>query len=804
MNRNKEHIELSEEEIDVSKILFTALQNWYLFAGALIIALGFAWFYNWYAHPIFRMNGTVLVKDDKGSMGENLLAEMGALQSKRNIENEIEILRSRSLMGKALNELDMEITYILESGIRQRELYKASPIELEIVPLETIPDGFNLETTILDSNSFEIDYLVYNLSGEEEWFNETHLFNEDFELPFGHFRMKQSDSFDQFMKGSERNLQLFFHSNDALISKYLGLLKVQTARTGSSILTLSLEERVKQKGVDVLDKLLDVYMQNSIEQKNQLTSNSLRFIDAQLDVITKDLSVIESDMQEYKTDEGITDLSAEAEFFLGQVGQYDQQISGIEMQLSFIDYLEKYIKEGKEFENSSPASIGINDPLLAQLITRLSDLEAERGSLLKYTKSDNPMVTAIDSKISNTKKSLLDNVISIRDGLLANKTQAQKQLSSVESKVKSLPGRETELVGYQRKFSIKENLYLLLLEKKSENSILLASTVSDNLVIDRARSTILPIKPVKSLTHGIALILALILPAAFLLVKNMFDNKINDRGELQRITSIPLVGMVNHNDSKTDLVVSERPKSPIAEAFRGIRTNLQYFGKSSDLGQDAHSNVFLVTSSIGSEGKSFCSINLSTVFALGGKRTILLGMDLRKPKLSGHFENVSRDKGASGYLAGIYDLDECIQTTGIQNFDIMISGEIPPNPSELIMSKRMDELVNELSERYDYVVMDTPPIGLVTDGLIMSKYATASIYVVRQGFTLKGQLDYVNDLYKESKMKNLSILFNAVKYDASRYGYSYGYGYGYGYYDSDDQSKGIVGRVLASFKRKRG
>jgi tyrosine-protein kinase Etk/Wzc len=176
MNRNKEHIELSEEEIDVSKILFTALQNWYLFAGALIIALGFAWFYNWYAHPIFRMNGTVLVKDDKGSMGENLLAEMGALQSKRNIENEIEILRSRSLMGKALNELDMEITYILESGIRQRELYKASPIELEIVPLETIPDGFNLETTILDSNSFEIDYLVYNLSGEEEWFNETHLF----------------------------------------------------------------------------------------------------------------------------------------------------------------------------------------------------------------------------------------------------------------------------------------------------------------------------------------------------------------------------------------------------------------------------------------------------------------------------------------------------------------------------------------------------------------------------------------------------------------------------------------------------
>ena len=802
MSRNREHIELSEEEIDISKILFTALQNWYLFAGALVVAIGLAWFYNWYAHPIYRMNGTVLVKDDKGSMGENILAEIGALQNKRNIENEIEILRSRSLMGKALNELDFNVTYTLKAGIREREMYKSSPLRIEYVPLEEMPDGFALETTILDSNTFEIDYAILDFTGDETWYNETHSFNEDFELPYGHFRMQPTEKFEQFMKGSERDLILTFHSDDALISKYLGLLKVQTARTGSSILSLSLEEQVKEKGIDLLNKLLDVYMQNSIEQKNQLTSNSLRFIDAQLDVITKDLSSIEEEMQEYKTDQGITDLSAEAEFFLGQVGQYDQQISGIEMQLSFIDYLERYIKEGKEFENSSPASIGINDPLLSQLITRLSELEAERESLLKYTKSDNPMVTAIDSKIATTKKSLLDNVVSIRDGLMANKAQAEKQLASVEGKVKSLPGRETELVGFQRKFSIKENLYLLLLEKKSENSILLASTVSDNLVIDHARSTILPIKPVRMLTYGIGLILALVLPSAFLVVKNMFDNKIKDRGELQRITSIPLIGMVNYNDSKTDLVVSEKPKSPIAEAFRGIRTNLQYFGKSSQMGPEAHKNVFLVTSSIGSEGKSFCSMNLTNVFSMSGKKTILLGMDLRKPKLAHNFANVKRDKGASGYLAGIYDLDECIQPTGIENFDIMVSGEIPPNPSELIMSEKMDQLVNELAERYEYVIIDTPPIGLVTDGLILSKYAMASIYVVRQGFTLKGQLDYVNDLYEEGKMKNLSVLFNAVKYDASRYGYSYGYGYGYGYYDSDHQSKGILGRVLASFKRK--
>lgn len=797
-----EHSDLSDEEIDVSKILFTALQNWYLFAGAFIVALGLSWFYNWYAHPVYQMNGTVLVKDDKGSMGENILAELGALQNKRNIENEIEILRSRTLMGKALNELDFSITYVLATGIRKRELYNATPIQLEFMAMENMPNGFTLETTILDSNTFQIDYVLVDLSGDEQEFTETHAFNEDFELPFGHFRMKHTDRFESFIRGSERHLVLTYQSDDALISKYLGLLNVGAARQGSSILTLSLEEKVQQKGVDLLDKLLDVYMQNSIEQKNQLTSNSLRFIDDQLDVITKDLSGIEDEMQKYKTEQGITDLSAEAEFFLGQVGQYDQQISAIEMQLSFVDYLEKYVKEGKEFENSSPASIGINDPLLAQLITRLSELESERESLLKYTKSDNPMVTAIDSKIANSKKSLLENVVSIKDGLLANKAQAQKQLSTVESKVKSLPGRETELVGFQRKFSIKENLYLLLLEKKSENSIMLASTVSDNIVIDRARSTLLPVKPIKMLSYGLGLILALLLPSGFLVVKGMFDNKINDRGELQRITSIPLIGMVNYNDSKTDLVVSEKPKSPIAEAFRGIRTNLQYFGKTSQLGPDARKNVFLITSSIGSEGKSFCAMNLTNVLSMGGKRSILVGMDLRKPKLAGHFSGVNRDKGASGYLAGIYELDECIQSTGVENFDIMISGEIPPNPSELIMSQRMDQMVQELSDRYDYVVIDTPPIGLVTDGLIMSKYAMASIYVVRQGFTLKGQLDYVNDLYEEGKMKNLSVLFNAVKYDASRYGYSYGYGYGYGYYDSDDQNKGILGRVLASFKRK--
>lgn len=794
MSGNKHQVDLADEEIDISKILFIALKHWYLFAIALAITMGIAWFYNWYTHPVYRMSGTVLVKDDKGSMGENLLAEIGALQTKRNIENEIEILRSRSLIGKALKELNVDVTYIHKTGIRERELYNGTPVLLEYALLAPLPWGLTMEMEVLDSTSFSLTYPVYQ-GGDQIDQTVTGVFNESFETPYGEFRVKRNrQNFNWFMETGDRDLIVKLNSTDGLISLYQAKLNVQTARHGSSILTLTIEENVKQKGVDILNKMLEVYIENSIELKNKLTSNSLRFIDAQLEVVSEGVSDIEGEMEAFRTQEGVSDLSAEASFFLEQVGQYDQQISSLDIQISFIEYLEKYISEGKDFENSSPSSLGINDPLLIELIARLSELEAEKDALLKYTKSDNPLVTAIDTKISTTKASLLENVSSIKGGLEASKAQAKKQLAAVESKAKLLPAKETELIGFQRKHAIQDNLLNLLLEKKSENEILLASTVSDNLVIDQARSTVLPVKPVKNMSYGIGFALAMIIPAGFLLLRGLLDSRIKDRNDLQRITDIPLIGMVNHNDQKTELVVASKPKAPIAESFRAVRTNLQYFGKTTKLDPEAKQNVILLTSSIGSEGKSFCSMNLSTVFAMSGKRTILVGLDLRKPKLAEHFQGVDRKIGVSGYLAGFNEFDQCIQKTGIDNFDIMVSGEIPPNPSEMIMSEKMDELVDRLSGIYDYVIIDTPPIGLVTDAMILSKYAMASIYVVRQNFTVKGQLDYVNDLYEQGKLKNLSVLFNAVKFDSTSYGYSYGYGYGYGYYE-EDQNPGLLDRI---------
>ena len=631
MSGNKHQVDLADEEIDISKILFIALKHWYLFAIALLITMSIAWFYNWYTHPVYRMSGTVLVKDDKGSMGENLLAEIGALQTKRNIENEIEILRSRSLIGKALKELDLDVTYIHKSGIRERELYNGTPVELEYALLETLPWGLVMELEVIDSTSFHLTYPVYE-GGERVDRTETHGFNESFDTPYGEFRVKQvAQNFGWFLNTGEPNLILKLNSSDDLISLYQAKLNVQTARHGSSILTLTMEEKVKQKGVDILNKLLEVYIENSIELKNKLTSNSLRFIDAQLDIVSKGVADIEGEMELFRTEEGVTDLSAEASFFLEQVGRYDQQISSIDIQISFIEYLETYIKEGKDFENSSASSLGINDPLLIELIGRLSELEAEKDALLKYTKSDNPLVTAIDTKIKTTKASLLENVANIKGGLEASKVQSLKQLASVEAKAKMLPGKETELIGFQRKHAIQDNLLNLLLEKKSENEILLASTVSDNLIIDQARSTVQPVKPVKNMSYAIGFALAMILPAGFLLLRGLLDNRIKDRADLQRITDIPLVGMVNHNDQKTELVVSAKPKSPISESFRAVRTNLQYFGKTNKLDAEAKQNVILLTSSIGSEGKSFCSMNLSTVFAMSGKRTILVGLDLGDP-----------------------------------------------------------------------------------------------------------------------------------------------------------------------------
>jgi len=775
-----------EDEIDLRKLFRKFLSNWLLFAIAIVVLLASAYFYNWVTTPVYRISAKVLAKDEQ-DLSENFLSELGSLSASRNIENEIELLKSRNLVGRALNKLNFQVQYFETNGIKTTELYPNSPLHF----------NYQLKDSLVQSYQFEIDWtdsenFFLNISNDDlgDIYSGNHKRNEWIQTGLGKFQVKvkpEKDSvFAERINLGKTHFQVSLVPKEALINKYLEALKVEIAQDKSSMLKISLEENIPQKGKDFINSFLQAYIQYDIDEKNQLASNSLQFIDGQLEIITQQLKSIEDSLQDYKANKGITDISSEATYFLNSVGEYDDKLSSINVQISFLDYLVQYLESDKALNNASPSSLGIQDPLLQTLITRLSELENEKEKIKNLTGGLNPMIESLEQQIQSTRKSLMENIKSIKSGLVASREETEKQLKGVEQKLKELPATEYGLVGLERQYSIKENLYILLLQKKSDNAILLASAVSDNKIIDDAFASPEPIRPIKKLSYLIALLLSIVLPGGFLVAKDYFNTKIYDRTDIEALTETPIIGSINYADDHDSLGIVHKPKSLLAESFRTVRTNLQYFTD-----EQNKALVYLVTSTVGSEGKSFFSMNLSSVFAMSGKKVLLVGLDLRKPKLADDLR-LHNDVGISNYLAGGMGIDDVIKATEINNLDVALSGPLPPNPAELIMTPKMDLFFEEISKRYDIIIVDTPPVGLISDAMNLMKFSDVNIYLVRSGYSRKDYLDQINEIYHQKKVKNLGLVLNAIKRGSGGYGYGNRYGYyttNYGYYEEDAKPK---------------
>jgi capsular exopolysaccharide synthesis family protein len=779
------------------------LRHWYLYVYTLTIAMITAYFYNWYATPIYFTSSTVLIKDDKQKYnGNDLLSQLNEFNSEGGIENEIGIIRSRTLIYKALQELDFEKMYLLKGDIKTSELFSETPIRL--VDDTLYPAAFNtsMQINVVDDRKYKLTY--HHPTGEYVGY---YLFGKTVHTKLGVFSIIKTDRFIDSSYANpafeKRNLSIRLRPLNALTDQYQTGLKVDKISKQASLLQISVQGAVPQKNEAFLNKLCNLYIQKGIEVKNEYAVNTLRFIDEQLQILTRDIDVNEANVEDFRVKRGITDLNIEATSYLDAVKNFDAKISETQVQLSFLDYLERYVSGGKELTgNLSPASILVNDPLLQNLVIKLNELENRRKAQLNLAKSENPLLIGLNIEIQNTRGALKENIKSIRNGLKASLDEALMQKDMVQGKMRLLPGAQRELQSLLRGSNIKETLYSYLLQKRAETAILLASTTADNRIIDVARTFEKPLKPIKSLSYSIAVILGLLIPAVIIYSRDMFNDKLNDRYDLERQTSIPILGMIGLSASKSSLVVTEKPNSHISEAFRSIRTNLQYFNP------DKRQNVIMITSSISGEGKSFCSVNLAVMLALSGRKTILVGCDLRKPKITVGFDFIS-DTGLSNYLIGIASEKEIIQNTGaIPNLDVILSGPKPPNPSELIISPRMDEMFKYLKANYDNIILDTPPIGLITDAMVLSKYTDINIYVVRQGVTRRHHLNFINKLYLEGKIPNLCIIMNAMKAGNRSYGYGYeyaygyGYGYGYGYYEEDRSEKGLKGVFRNVFKSK--
>lgn len=780
------------------------LRHWYLYVYTLTLALITAYFYNWYSTPIYYTSCTVLIKDDKQKYnGNDLLTQLNTFNTEGGIENEIGLIRSRHLISKALQDLQFDKSYYLKGDIKTSELYRVSPIRLDADTLYPISLSTPLNIEIVDDKKYKLTY--NHATGNHIGY---HLFGKPVQTRIGNFTLNKTELFNDtaFRNPAfdKRNMMIRFQSLDNMTDNFQTGLKVDKVSKLASILQISMQGAVPEKTQDFLNTLCEVYIQKGIEVKNEYAVNTLRFIDEQLQLITEDIDVNEAHVEDFRVKRGITDLSVEATSFLEAVKNFDSKISELQVQLSFLDYLERYMTQGKEITgNISPASILVNDPLLQNLVLKINDLENKRKSQLSLAKAENPIVIGLNIEIQNTRAALLENIKSLRNGLRASLNEAMAQKGQVQGRLRLLPGAQRELQSLMRGSNIKETLYSYLLQKRAETAILLASTTADNRVVDAARTFPKPLKPVKSLSYSIAIILGLIIPGIIIYVRDLFNDKISDRYELERLTSIPLLGMIGLSASKSSLVVTEKPNSHISEAFRSIRTNLQYFNP------NKKQHTIMVTSSISSEGKSFCSVNLAVMLAMSGRKTILVGCDLRKPKITVGFEMMS-DIGLSNYLIGNATEKDVIQNSkAIPDLDIILSGPKPPNPSELIISPRMDQLFEYLKAHYDNIILDTPPIGLITDAMVLSKYTDINIYVVRQSVTRRHHLNFINKLYTDGKIQNLCLILNAMKAGNRSYGYGYeyaygyGYGYGYGYYEEDNKERGVKAAFKNIFSRKK-
>ncbi len=782
-------------DFDLKSFFLRYLRYWYIFAISITVGLVIAKYYNWYQNPVFGVTAKLLVKDENPGK-EQLLEQLNVEKPTKNIENEIEIIRSHALMAKVLNELDFDVSYYLIGDVKISEVYKDCPFRVEIDQIEYQAYFQNFDVHLIDSQNFKIVFP----NGEEEK-EISGKYNLPIDIGYGVITLFKRENFPEKELVKEdfdkKHYRISFNTIAHNQNKYLGALSVQLSRSQSTILQLYLEDEVPRKGLDFLNKLIEVYLMNDVDVKNKSASATAEFLDEQLDAISEDLERIETSRENYKVSKGIIDLESESQLVLESIKDIDAQLAINTTRISMIQQLKSYIVENQDVRDLAPASLDIDDPLLIKLINKLSELQSERESVLKRGTPDDPALPAINAEIELTRSSLLENIRNIQTSLEYNAEELQRQLDRYKGRVEMIPTTERELLGIERKFRIQESLYLFLLKKRAELSISLAATESDTRIVDNAR-VFGPIRPIPQKAYSIALVLAILIPLAIIFIVEKMNDKVTDVKTIKRLTNIPVLGMVRFNKHKSALVTIEKPRSSISEEYRNIRTNLKFFHT------EEESTVTMVTSSIGTEGKTFTAMNLATIMAASGSKVVLVGLDLRKPRIVEDF-NISNDIGCSSYLSGNASLDEVILPSGLENLSILPSGPTPPNPSELIMSIRMKEMIEGLKERFDRIIIDSPPVGLVSDGLVIANHADATLFLVRDGVTRKSHISSVDELYRNGKLKHLGIVFNAVKKRSAGYGYDSSYGYGYGaeygsYFEDEEESGGLKG----IWKRLRG
>lgn len=759
----------SEEiSVDFQKIFLKYLAHWKWFIISFIVFLALGFGYVSMLRPQYKVTASILIKDQNKGDGISTLEELDLFYKAKVVENEIEILRSYALMEEVVDELNLQVRYSVKDGWRTKELYGNLPVYIEIIaPTHEL---FSRPFTVF----FEDEYIII----DEKMHPRDALITES----FGSLRITTTSDNDSLPSVWNRDnpITVNFIPKAKLIEDLHKSLQVNLIKN-TSVINLSILSPVPQRGEDFINQLIIAYNKAAIADKNNMAGVTLSFIEERLELVEKDLQKAERNVEQFKMEERITDISAESSLFLQNIQKNDAELSKVKTQLDVLQQIEQFVLTNSNAP--APATLGISDPILVSLVASLIDAEAERNRLLSTTQPASPRVRAIDDQIKTLKGKLIDNINVLRRSLETTQRNLRAESRRMETSINSLPKKERELVDRTRQKEVINQIYIFLLSKREETAISFAATVADSRIVDSARSTPFPVMPKKRVFFLVFGLFGILLPALVLWLMDGFRTTISSKDELESQLKAPVVGEISHIEQVNKLVVFNKNKSRQAEQVRSLRTNIEFMKAGGGI------QAIMITSGISNEGKSFLSANLGAAFAAMGKKTVILGFDLRKTGLEKIF-GIDNDEGLSNYLSGQVALNQIIRTTAFSdNLHIITCGRIAPNPQELLLGDAVSILFEQLRANYDFIVIDTSPIGLMSDAMIIDRFSDVTLYIVRQNHTPKDRIKHINELYRSKRLKNLGVVVNGIK-EKNWNGYRYGYGsYRYydKYYESDEQ-----------------
>lgn len=764
-------IEETQEEsnVDFKKILNKYLSNWPFFIISIFLCLSVAFIYLRYTTPQYKISARLLINDDEkggsASASSAVLGDLsGLLGAKSTVDNEVEVLKTRRLMQQVVENLNLNINYFTRGNVKDVEVYDPPFVVRIIKPITSINGNY--------SNIFLFNDNKLSIQTEE--IDTVIGFNKPVFIPnVGHILIEKKLDVP-IAKG---NYSFIITSIDEKVTELMASLDVAVTNKLVTIIDLSVNNSMPKRGEDILNQLIFNYVSGNMRDKNEVADSTIAFIKRRLLIISSELGNAEEGIQSFKQRNNLADMTEQGKLLVNTTGQIVVDLAKIETQISIVNSLISYLKDDSTNKRVLPSSLASTDIVFSSAIEKYNNLLLERGRKLIGLTESNPIILNLDREISNARTDIESNLMSTLNGFMITKSKLNKQLEQADQKIENVPATERNYLKLARQQNIKEELFLFLMQKSEETAISKTANIANSKIIDSPRADLLPYAPIKSKVVVLAFIVGLLLPIIVLYVKDFFNTRVESREDILNRTVVPILGEISHNPDVNNLAVANSSRSQISEQFRALRTNLSFY-----LNNDEQ-KIILITSSVSGEGKSFVAINLGNILALSGKSVLLMELDLRKPGLSSKL-GVKNEIGFTNYIISeSVSFNDIIKPSNIhENLHLISSGPLPPNPAELIMSAATQNLLNELKSQFDYIIIDAPPIGIVTDAQLLAPYADVSLYLVRHRYTNKEHIKIVQDLHQSKKMGLIGIVINDLEFTNS---YGYGYGYSYGSYGHD-------------------